>query len=88
MHADAEHHQHDADLGELAGEFGVRHEAGRERPDPDAGQEVTKDGGRRSRAATKPPRKAKASPTAMVAIRVTSWGTKSVLVESCRHLNS
>ena len=40
MQADAEHQQDDADLGELVGDVLVGDEAGRERPDQDAGEQI------------------------------------------------
>ena len=40
MQADAEHQQNDADLGELVGDVLVGDEAGRERPDDDAGEQI------------------------------------------------
>ncbi|MEY4514783.1 MAG: hypothetical protein RLZZ450_6905 [Pseudomonadota bacterium] len=44
VQTDAEHEQDDADLGQLGRELGVRHEAGRERPDQHACDEVADDG--------------------------------------------
>ena len=43
VHADAEHQQDDADLGQLGGHLRVGHEAGRLRAERDAGQEVADD---------------------------------------------
>ena len=40
VQADAEHQQHHADLGQFAGDLHVGDEAGRARPDHDAGQQV------------------------------------------------
>ena len=44
LQADAEHQEDDADLGELLGEGGIGHEAGRVRPDQRAGEQVADDG--------------------------------------------
>ena len=43
VQADAEHQQDDADLGELLGQLAVGDEAGRVRPDDDAGEQVADD---------------------------------------------
>ena len=45
MQADAEHQQNDADFGEFGGKALVGDEAGRERADGDAGEQVAYDGG-------------------------------------------
>ena len=69
MQADAEHQEDDADLGELVGEALVGDEAGRERPDGDAGEQIADE--RRELAAGAPPRRsaqASASATTMVEI--------------------
>ncbi len=55
MQADAEHQQDDADLGQLVGELLVGDEAGRERPDQHAGQQIADQ--RRNRAAAAPARR-------------------------------
>ena len=44
LQADAEHEEDDADLGQLLGDIGVGHEAGRVRTDERAGQQVADDG--------------------------------------------
>jgi rubrerythrin len=41
MQPDAEHQQHDADLGQLRGDLDVGHKTRRGRTDDDAGQQVT-----------------------------------------------
>ena len=45
MQADAEHQQNDADFGQFRGKALVGDEAGRERADGDAGEQVAHDGG-------------------------------------------
>ncbi len=41
MQADAKHHQHHADLGQLSGQFGIGDEARRGRADQDADSQIS-----------------------------------------------
>lgn len=43
VEADPEHQENDPDVGQLLGDLGVRHEAGGERADGDAGDEIADD---------------------------------------------
>ena len=87
MQPDAEHHQHHADLGELAGELDVGDEARRGRADDDAGDEIA-DERRQARAASpgSPMISASPRPAAMVVIRVTSWGIEESIKSRASHL--